>query len=68
MPGTFFEQYTTLLLNLDTHPQFKPTLINTTHTSVHAPTMPITSLLYWEEAILQLKLSSVTAQKPPQML
>ena len=67
MPGTSSEQFTMPLLNLDTHPQSNPMLTNTTHMSVHAPMMPTTSLLYWEDPTHQLKPSWVTAQKLHQM-
>ena len=67
MPGTSSEQCTIYSLNLDTNPQSKPMLTNTTHMSAHAPMMPTTFLLYWEDPTHQLKPSWVTAQKLHQM-
>ena len=55
MPGTSSEHFTMPLLNLDTNPQSKPMLTNTTHMSAHAPMMPTTFLLYWEDPTHQLK-------------
>ena len=66
-PGTSLEHFTMPLLNSDTHPQSNPMLTNTTHTSAHAPMMPTTFLLYWEDPTHLLKPSWVTAQKLHQM-